>query len=131
GGALSKMATPFRFGFGGRLGNGKQWMSWIALEDVVGILKMTIMNAAVSGPLNVVSPRPVTNEEFTKTLAGALHRPAIFPAPVFALRLALGREMADALLTSSQRVVPKKLEKLGYVFRYSNLSSTLKSILAT
>src|SRR5215475_5248734 len=108
GGALAKMAKPFRFGLGGRLGNGKQWMSWIALEDVVGVLKMAITNAAVFGAVNVVSPQPVTNAEFTKELARALHRPAIFPVPPFALRLVLGREMADALLTSSQRVVPEK-----------------------
>jgi uncharacterized protein (TIGR01777 family) len=131
GGALPKMSVPFRFGLGGRLGDGKQWMSWIALEDVVEILKMEIANAAMFGALNVVSPQPVTNAEFTKELARALHRPAIFPAPVFALRVALGREMADALLTSSQRVLPKKLEKAGYVFRYANLSSALKSIFAS
>ncbi|HWY43156.1 MAG TPA: TIGR01777 family oxidoreductase [Candidatus Sulfotelmatobacter sp.] len=128
GGALPKMAAPFRFGLGGRLGDGKQWMSWIALEDVVGILKMAITNSAVFGALNVVSPQPVTNAEFTRELARALHRPAIFPAPVFALRLALGREMADALLTSSQRVVPAKLKKLGYVFRYASLNFALTSL---
>lgn len=131
GGALPKMAVPFRFGLGGRLGGGKQWMSWIALEDVVGILKMAITDAALFGAVNVVSPHPVTNAEFTKELARALHRPAIFPAPAFALRLALGREMAGALLTSSQRVRPQKLEKLGYVFRQSKLSSALHSIFAS
>jgi uncharacterized protein len=131
GGALPKMAAPFRFGLGGRLGDGKQWMSWIALEDVVETLKMAVLNAAMFGAVNFVSPQPVTNMEFTKELARTLHRPVIFPAPVFALRMALGREMADALLTSSQRVLPKKLEKLGYVFRYANLSSALKSIFAS
>jgi uncharacterized protein len=138
GGALPKMVTPFRMGVGGRLGSGKQWMSWIALEDVIGILKLclertpiqgAVQFAPISGPLNVVSPQPVTNADFTKALASALHRPAILPAPPFALRLALGREMADALLLASQRVVPKKLESIGYAFHHLNLSSALKSIL--
>ena len=129
GGALQKMLMPFRLGLGGRLGSGKQWMSWIALEDAVEIVKMAITNAAMTGAVNVVSPHPVTNKDFTKTLASALHRPAIFPAPPFALRLALGREMADALLMASQRVVPKKLEKVGYTFRHPKLSEALHSIL--
>lgn len=129
GGALPKMVTPFRMGVGGRLGSGKQWMSWIALEDVVVILKRAISDAAMFGAVNVVSPEPVTNAEFTKELARALHRPAIFPVPPFALRLALGPEMADALLLGSQRVVPKKLEQIGYTFRFSALSSALSAIL--
>jgi len=138
GGALPKMVTPFRIGVGGRLGSGKQWMSWIALDDVIGILKLclertpiqgAVQFAPISGPLNVVSPEPVTNAEFTKELARALHRPAIFPAPSFGLQLALGREMADALLLASQRVVPKKLDQIGYTFRFSALSSALSAIL--
>ena len=129
GGALAKMLTPFRLGLGGRLGSGKQWMSWIALEDVVGILKRAILDAAMFGAVNVVAPEPVTNAEFTKELAKALHRPAIFPVPPFALRLALGREMADALLTSSQRVGPKKLVALKYSFRFPTLGSALQRIL--
>jgi uncharacterized protein (TIGR01777 family) len=130
GGALGKMLTPFRLGLGGRLGGGKQWMSWIALEDVIAILRMAIANAALFGPVNVVAPQPVTNEEFTKTLASALHRPAIFPAPPFALQLALGREMADALLLSSQRVLPKKLQAARYEFKHSTLDEALRNILA-
>ena len=126
GGALPKMAAPFRFGLGGRLGSGKQWMSWIALEDVVGVLKMAITDASAAGAVNVVAPEPVTNAEFTKTLAGALGRPAIFPVPPFALRLALGREMADALLTGSQRVVPKKLVALNYSFQFPKLQAALE-----
>ena len=129
GGALPKMAAPFRFGLGGRLGNGKQWMSWIALEDVVGILKRAITDAAMFGPVNVVAPEPVTNAEFTKELARALHRPAIFPVPPFALRLALGREMADALLTGSQRVLPKKLMAFNYLFQVPRLMPALAAIL--
>ncbi len=135
GGALPKMVTPFRMGLGGRLGSGKQWMSWIALEDVIGILKLclertpiqgAVQFAPISGPLNVVSPQPVTNAEFTKELARALHRPANLPAPAFALRLALGHEMADALLTSSQRVLPRKLMALNYEFRLPKLQSALE-----
>lgn len=139
GGALAKMLTAFRLGVGGRLGKGTQWMSWIALEDVVGILKMCLEQtpirgavefAPISGPLNVVAPEPMTNTEFTRLLAEALQRPALFPAPAFALRLALGREMADALLLTSQRVVPKKLVSANYEFRFPTLSSALKHILS-
>jgi len=129
GGALAKMLTPFRMGLGGRLGSGKQWMSWISLEDVFGILKRAISDAAMFGAVNVVAPEPVTNAEFTKELARALRRPAIFPVPPFALRVALGQEMADALLTGSQRVVPKKLQQIGHGFRYSSLNSALSAIL--
>jgi uncharacterized protein (TIGR01777 family) len=128
GGALPKIIRPFRFFAGGKLGSGKQWMSWIALEDVVEVLRFAIENGNVRGPINVISPQPVQNVEFTKTLATALHRPALFPAPPFALRLALG-EMADALLLSSQRVLPKKLESLGYRFQYPDLRAALKNIL--
>jgi uncharacterized protein (TIGR01777 family) len=128
GGALPKIIVPFRFFAGGKLGSGKQWMSWIALEDVVEVLRFAIENGNVRGPINVISPQPVQNVEFTKTLATALHRPALFPAPPFALRLALG-EMADALLLSSQRVLPKKLESLGYRFQYPDLRAALKNIL--
>jgi uncharacterized protein len=139
-GALGKMLTPFRLGLGGRLGSGKQWMSWIALEDVVGVLKMCLEQTPIqgaveftpiSGALNLVAPEPVTNKEFTKKLAAALHRPAVLPAPAFALRTALGREMADALLLSSQRVMPSKLIAARYQFRYPTLDRALRQILAT
>jgi uncharacterized protein (TIGR01777 family) len=129
GGALPKMLTPFKLGAGGRLGNGKQWMSWIALEDVVGALRMAVENNSARGPINFVAPNAVQNSEFTRVLAKAVHRPALFPAPAFALRLALG-EMADALLLSSQRVAPQRLEKLGYRFLHPDLPSTLAAILA-
>jgi uncharacterized protein len=137
GGALAKLMLPFRIGLGGRVGNGKQWMSWIALEDVVRILQLSLTStpitgvvkfSPVSGALNVVSPQPVTNAEFTRTLAKALRRPAILPAPAFALRAALG-EMADALLLSSQRVLPKKLEEMGYQFRHPDLASAFATLL--
>ena len=128
GGALSKMLLPFRLGAGGRLGLGQQWMSWVALEDVVGSLRFTLENASVRGVVNVVAPQPVRNAAFTKILAKALHRPAFFPAPAFGLRLALG-EMADALLLSSQRVSPQVMQKAGYSFRRSDLSSALEAAL--
>jgi uncharacterized protein len=128
GGALPKIVLPFRFFAGGKIGSGKQWMSWISLEDVVDILRFALEHAEVRGPINVISPQPVQNAEFTKTLASAMHRPALFPAPPFALRLALG-EMADALLLSSQRVLPKKLESLGHHFLHSDLKSALAAVL--
>ena len=129
GGALAKMLTPFKLGAGGRLGSGKQWMSWATLEDVVAILKFAIENATVRGAINVVSPQPLQNAEFTKVLARAMHRPALFPAPALVLRLALG-EMADALLLSSQRVAPQALEKLGYRFLHADLASAMAAVLA-
>src|SRR5882724_9960910 len=127
GGALAKMLLPFKLGAGGRLGSGKQWMSWVTLEDVVAILRFAIENATARGAINVVSPQPLQNLEFTKILAKAVHRPAFFPAPALALRLALG-EMADALLLSSQRVLPQALEKLGYRFMRSDLPSALNEL---
>jgi len=129
GGALPQMARPFRFGVGGRIGSGQQWMSWVTLEDAVAILRFALENGAVRGPVNVVSPQPVRNAEFTTALAAALHRPALFPAPVFALRLMLG-EMADGLLLSSQRVVPEQLQRLGYNFLDADLATALGSLLS-
>jgi NAD dependent epimerase/dehydratase family enzyme len=103
-------------------------MSWISLADVIEILRFALEKNEVRGPINVISPQPVQNVEFTKTLASVLHRPALFPAPAFALRLVLG-EMADALLLSSQRVLPQKLQKHGYRFLHSDLSSALAAVL--
>ena len=130
GGALPRMAMPFRFFAGGKIGSGFQWMSWISLGDVVAILKLATEKNEVRGPINVISQQPVQNREFTKILATVLHRPALFPAPAFALRLALG-EMADALLLSSQRVLPKQLERLGYQFLHPDLHCALTAILST
>jgi uncharacterized protein (TIGR01777 family) len=129
GGALPRMLTPFKLGAGGRLGGGKQWMSWVALEDVVGALRAAITSDQLSGPVNLVAPNPVRNSEFTQVLASVLHRPAIFPVPAFALRLALG-EMADALLLSSQRVEPERLSANRYAFQFENLEPALHAILA-
>jgi uncharacterized protein (TIGR01777 family) len=130
GGALVRMLTPFRLGLGGRLGSGKQWMSWLALEDAVAIIRATIADAQFRGPMNVVAPNPVQNAEFTRVLARVLHRPAIFPAPAFALRAALG-EMADALLLGSQRARPERLLAAGYAFRFENLEPALRGILTS
>jgi uncharacterized protein (TIGR01777 family) len=127
GGALPRMALPFKFGAGGRLGNGRQWMSWVTLHEVISIIQFSLANPALSGPVNVVSPNPVRNQDFTHILANTLHRPTLFPAPAFALRLALG-EMADALLLSSQKVMPSKLVENGYKFLQADLAGALAEI---
>jgi uncharacterized protein len=129
GGALPQMARPFRFGVGGKIGSGRQWMSWISLDDVVAVVRLGLENGAVRGALNVVAPKPVRNVDFTAGLAKALHRAALFPAPAFGLRLVLG-EMADALLLASTRVVPAQLDKLGYKFLRPDLASALVSALS-
>ncbi|MGA3176032.1 MAG: TIGR01777 family oxidoreductase [Candidatus Acidiferrum sp.] len=130
GGALPRMARPFLWGFGGRIGSGEHWMSWVTLPDVVAILRFVLENGAARGAVNVVSPQPVRNAEFTRVLARTLHRPALFPAPAFALRLLLG-EMADELLLSSQRAMPAQLEKLGYRFLHPDLPGALAAVFGT
>ena len=129
GGALAKMLPPFRMGVGGKIGPGRQWMSWIALADVVGAIKHALTNETLSGPVIVVAPNPVRNAEFTETLGKAVSRPTLFPIPAFGARLAFG-EMADALLLSSQRVEPERLKKAGYQFRHSELKGALRHVLA-
>jgi len=128
GGALGAMRLPFSLGLGGKLGNGRQWMSWIDVEDVAGAILHAVATESIAGPVNGVSPNPVTNAEFTRTLAGVLHRPAIFPVPAFGARLAMG-EMADALLLASERVVPDKLTASGYKFRHPELRGSLERLL--
>lgn len=128
GGALEKMLTPFRMGVGGKVGDGQQWMSWIALEDVVSGLRFLMEESSLTGPVNFVAPKPVRNAEFTKTLGSVLSRPTIFPLPAFAARLALG-EMADGLLLSSAKVAPEKLQRAGFTFKYPDLRTALQSIL--
>jgi uncharacterized protein (TIGR01777 family) len=128
GGALQKMLTPFKLGVGGKVGSGQQYMSWIALADVIGIIKQAIKDESLSGPVNVVAPNPVTNLEFTKTLGRVLSRPTVFPVPAFALRLAFG-EMADAALLASERVEPERLKEAGYIFEYPELEGALQHIL--
>ena len=128
GGALAKMLTPFRLGVGGRLGSGRQYMSWIDLEDEVGAIRHAIEEEELRGPVNAVAPRPVTNAEFTRTLGRVLGRPTPLPVPAFAARLAFG-EMADALLLSSQRVEPARLLAAGYAFKYPDLEASLLHVL--
>ncbi len=128
GGALAKLLLPFRLGLGGRIGAGKQYMSWIAIDDLVGVIAHAITNDALKGAVNAVTPNPVTNLEFTKTLGKVLKRPTLFPMPAFAARLALG-EMADALLLASTRVEPVRLLAAGYAFRFPNLEGALRHVL--
>jgi len=128
GGALPRMVLPIRLGVGGRIGSGKQWMSWLTLEEAVSIVRFALGYDTVRGPVNTVAPNPVTNAEFTQALAHVLHRPTFLPVPGFALRLMLG-EMAEALLLASQRVFPRKLQSLGYTFDSPQLDPALASIL--
>ena len=127
-GALGKMLPPFRMGVGGRVGDGKQWMSWIALDDVVNGLKFLIEDELVQGPVNFVAPEPVRNTEFTATLGRILKRPTFFPIPAFGARLAFG-EMADALLLSSQKVEPSVLEDKGFMFTWPTLEPALRHLI--
>jgi uncharacterized protein (TIGR01777 family) len=129
GGALAKMLTPFRLGVGGVVGDGRQWMSWIALDDVVGAIQHALVTETLRGPVNAVAPGPVTNAELTRTLGRVLRRPTLVPLPAFAARLAMG-EMADALLLASQRVLPARLQASGYSFRHPTLEGALRSVLA-
>jgi uncharacterized protein (TIGR01777 family) len=127
GGALGKMLTPFKMGIGGRIGNGRQWMSWIDVQDMVGAIHH-ILKADLRGSVNMVAPNPVTNTEFTQTLASVLSRPAIFPMPAFVVKLAFG-EMGETVLLGSQRVEPAQLVASGYLFRFSNLRASLENLL--
>ncbi|MDF7798755.1 TIGR01777 family oxidoreductase [Pontiellaceae bacterium B1224] len=128
GGALHKMLPPFKMGGGGILGNGKQYMSWISLADMVNAILFIISNPNIKGPVNLVSPKAVINYKFTKELGTALHRPTVIPLPSFAARILFG-EMADALLLSSTRVEPVKLLENGYKFKHADIASALKDIL--
>ncbi len=127
GGALKKMLLPFKLGIGGRIGNGKQWMSWIHIDDVVRLISFAIANESVRGPVNAVAPNPVTNAEFTRELARALHRPAVFPVPLFALRILFG-QMAE-IVYASQRVVPEAALRAGFEFKFAELSAALRDLL--
>jgi uncharacterized protein (TIGR01777 family) len=129
GGALAKMLTPFKLGLGGRIGSGQQWSSWIHVDDIVGAVKHAISNESLSGPINLVAPDPVRNTEFTKVLASVLRRPAIFPVPKFALRLAFGKQAAEEMLLASLRVQPGKLGSSGYTFRFRELRAALENLL--
>jgi len=124
GGALGQMLLPFRLGAVGRLGTGEQWMSWIALDDLVSLIEFAIANTALSGAVNAVAPNPVTNADFTCALAKALHRPAIFPVPAFALKILFG-EMSQILL-GGQRVIPQAALRAHFQFRFAQLSEALR-----
>ena len=123
GGALARMLLPFKVGLGGRLGDGRHWMPWVHLDDVVGLM-LDAAKSEISGAMNAVAPEPVINQEFTRTLARVLHRPAIFPVPRFALALLFGE--LSTLLVASQRVVPRVAERTGYKFRFTSLEEALR-----
>jgi len=128
GGALGNMLKPFKLGLGGRIGSGQQWWSWIHVDDIVGGIHHAIGTETLSGPVNLVAPNPVRNAEFTKLLASVLGRPAFFPVPEFALRLAFGKMAAEELLLASQRVEPGKLGASGYAFRFRELRAALENL---
>ena len=125
GGMLAKLLTPFKMGMGGKVGTGKQYISWVAIDDAVGAIKIALHDESIRGPVNVVSPNPVTNEVFTKTLGHVLSRPTALAIPAFAAKLAFG-EMADEMLLVSQRVMPKRLIEAGYDFQQPELESALR-----
>ncbi len=129
GGALARMLLPFRLGLGGPVGDGRQIMSWITLDDAVGAIRYALDTTSLAGPVNAVSPSPLTNREFGRTLGRVLRRPAIAPLPAFVARLAFG-EMADALLLASTRVVPGVLQATGYRFRHPELEMALRHVLS-
>lgn len=128
GGVLAKQLPLFKLGLGGRIGSGRQYMSWIALDDLLGVVHHLLDRADLEGPVNAAAPEPVTNAVFTKTLGRVLGRPTVAPVPAFALRLALG-EMADAALLSSTRVRPERLQASGYRFRFPDLEGALRHVL--
>jgi uncharacterized protein (TIGR01777 family) len=128
GGALAQMLPPFQWFVGGPVGSGKQWVSWVHHDDLIGTYLLAFDNTQARGPINGTAPNPVANKEFASALGRALHRPSFMRMPKFALRLLLG-EVAD-VVTSGQRVLPKKAEKLGYAFRFSDINGALKDVLA-
>jgi uncharacterized protein (TIGR01777 family) len=127
GGLLGRMLPPFKLGLGARLGNGRQWMSWVHIEDYVAVVLRLLRDGQMRGPFNMTAPKPVTNAEFTRVLASVLHRPALLAAPGMALRLAMGERAA--LLLEGQRVLPEKLQSAGHVFRFGELGEALTDLL--
>lgn len=128
GGALEKMLTPFKFGVGGTIGSGEQWMSWIAIDDVVSIVHFFLNDENLRGAFNLTAPNPAKNADFVKTLGGALNRPTVLPLPAFAVKLMFG-EMGETLLLTGARVLPKRLRDAGYEFKFDNLEEAMKSVL--
>ena len=131
GGALAKMLPLFRLGLGGRLGDGRQWMSWVSLEDAVAAILHALTNKECRGPINVTAPEPVTNTEFTATLAQVLNRPAALHVPAWVLRLVLGRGMADEMLLASTRAIPARLHEASFQFRHATLEGALHASMST
>jgi uncharacterized protein len=129
GGALKRMLLPFRLGLGGRQGSGKQWMSWIALDDEIAALRAAIVDDRLRGPVDLTAPNPVTNAEFAQTLGRVLRRPTVLPTPMFPLKLRYGSELVESLLLASQRVMPARLGALAFPFRYPVLTPALEAIL--
>ena len=127
GGLLKKMAPPFKMFVGGPVGSGRQWMSWIHLDDWIGLVRLAITNDAIRGPINLVAPNPVTNREFSHALGKALHRPSVMPLPEFAVRMIFG-ELADGALLASQHVTPKVAGAAGYEFKYTDVQAALNSV---
>ncbi len=125
GGALAKMLPPFKMGLGGPIGDGKQWMSWIHMDDIIGMIRLAIDNESVKGAINGTAPNPVTNKQFSKTLGKVLKRPAIFPMPAFVVKLLFG-QMGEELLLAGQRIVPNKITQAGYEFVYPKLEDALR-----
>jgi hypothetical protein len=128
GGALRKMLRPFKLGVGGKVSKGRQYMSWIAIDDAIAALRFMLTTPALEGPVNVVAPNPVTNYEFTKTLGRVLWRPTVFPMPGFMARVMFGK-MANELLLASTRVIPTKLQRAGFAFRFPTLEAALRQVL--
>jgi uncharacterized protein len=128
GGALAKLLPLFSAGLGGRIGSGAQWMSWISIDDLIGAIYHAVLDQRCNGPVNAVAPEPVTNAEFTATLARVLHRPAILPVPAAALRLAFGA-MAEETLLASARVMPARLTDSQFYFRHARLEQALRHVL--
>lgn len=129
GGALQRMLLPFRLGLGGKQGSGRQWMSWIALSDHVKVMRAAIEDERLSGPVDVTAPNPVTNADFAAALGRVLKRPTVLPTPMFVLKLRYGEELVDALLLASQRVLPSRLEAIGFPFEYPVLMPALEAVL--
>jgi uncharacterized protein len=129
GGVLKRLLPPFRFGLGGRVASGRQWMSWIALVDTVGAILHALDHESLRGPVNLTAPNPVTNAELTKTLGSVLHRPTVLPTPLLPLKLLYGSELVAALLVGGQRVRPRCLLDDGYVFAHTDLASALRAML--
>jgi uncharacterized protein (TIGR01777 family) len=129
GGALASMLRPFKLGLGGRIGSGRQWLSWIHIDDIVRAIQHALRTESLAGPVNLVAPNPVRNVEFTKVLASVLNRPALFPVPKFALRMAFGTMATEEMLLASQRVDPAKLTASGYAFRFRELRAALENLI--